>query len=323
MTEQMRWPAIVLVVVSTVVWGMLFGPFLWTEPLDLPMGLAVCGPAPLLIREVVRRRGGGWPALMMFGAGFGAAQYALVGVISLAGLQNVPGGLHYGEPFCLTWVSALGYIAMYAVWAITLPILLTELVFGDRRSQPWLRRTGIVAAAAVLVVVDSLVICAIWALPWAIDRQPPAFPLPVRSLGVAVMAAVLLAAGWWSTTALRGRGESVTAPAPAAAMVGLVALAGSSAWLGINRVADGELPIPAVLLCYLLLLMGGALLIRRWLSRTGFDDRHRLACYAGALAGYVIDQSLMFRPTGVDLAFDVAVCVVAVVLLWRLGKIVR
>ncbi|MFI7002205.1 hypothetical protein [Nocardia sp. NPDC050175] len=137
------------------------------------------------------------------------------------------------------------------------------------------------------------------------------------------MAAALLAAGWWSTTTLRGRDESVAAPAPTAALVGLVALTGSSAWLGIGRVAGGELSIPAIALCYLLLLTGGVLLVRRWLSRTGFGGRHRLACYAGALAGYAIDQFLILRPTGADLAFDVVVCVVVAALLWVLGKVVK
>ncbi|WP_225727448.1 MULTISPECIES: hypothetical protein [unclassified Nocardia] len=333
------WPVVVLVAVSTVVSEMmplgsqrwitlsdlltgliLYGPApeMWTALPEVLMGLILCGSAPLLIREVVRRRGGGWPSLMLFGAGYGAFEYGLLGQDWLQHGLFDPYDLRYAALGVL-WTTAAGKVVFTAVWAITLPILLTELVFRDRRSQPWLRRTGMVAWGAVLALGSV----ALWGFTWA-DWSHRYYAhghiRRVSVLGVAVVAAALLAAGWWSTTALRGRAESVAAPAPGAAFAGLVALAGSAAWMGTGYSIDDALPTAGVLLWYLLLLTGSVLLIRVWLSRPGFDDWHRLACYAGALAACSIYLFLFDRPTGADLVHRVVVCVVVAILLGLLAR---
>ncbi|GAA1619121.1 hypothetical protein [Nocardia ninae] len=82
----------------------------------------------------------------------------------------------------------------------------------------------------------------------------------------------------------------------AAATTSIVMLrrAGTATWLGTGYFVDGAVPTAVVLLWYLLLLAGSVLLIRVWLGRPGFDDRHRLARYAGALAAYYSYEILIF-----------------------------
>ncbi|WP_069163331.1 hypothetical protein [Nocardia altamirensis] len=375
-----RWPAVVLAVVAIVVSQTV--PLALQQGTSLPellMGLALCGSAPVLIREVVRRRGGGWPSLMLFGAGYAAFEYGLLRQDWLNPSQfsfhmfrfeqRYLGEDHSFEVLGVLWPTAIN-VVFTAAWTIALPILLTELVFRDRRDQPWLRCTGIVTWGTVLAL-GSL---GMWGFMWADWSSPYSdrgrgTALALGSLGasgfkslgslgasgfawaeysplscdqevrrvsvlaVAVVAAGLIAAGWWSTTALRGRAEPVDVPAPGAAIAGLVALAGAGTWLGTGYASDYTLSTEGVLLWYLLLLVGAVWLIRTWLSRPGFDDRHRLACYAGALAAYAIGGFLTSLPTDgrpvLDviafevIVLDVIVCVVAAALLALLARRLR
>lgn len=119
------------------------------------------GGAAVLIREVARRTGGGWPVMALLAAAFGVVQAGLVdqslfdrhflddtqfaeeGRAAVATL--VPGiGVSAGQ--------AVDYIGNHVLLSICAPIALVEaLVPPARRDRPWLGRRGLVGVAILYV----------------------------------------------------------------------------------------------------------------------------------------------------------------------------
>src|SRR5215208_3347377 len=92
--------------------------------------VAVYGCGALLIREVVRRRGLGWSSILLLGVAFGIVEEGL----ALESLFN-PGLFNAGDlggrALGINWVWAQWTLGYHAVWSISIPIVLTELVFPD------------------------------------------------------------------------------------------------------------------------------------------------------------------------------------------------
>jgi hypothetical protein len=168
---------------------------------DYPMVLLFLGPlyggAAVLIREVVRRRGGGWPSMALLAAAFGLVQAGLVDVTlfdraALADTQFAAWNAAAGR----TWVPVPGFSAEQLfdfvgnhVWlSICAPIAVVEACSSPgRRREPWLGRWG-AAALAVLFVGASLLI-----------RSDTGYdPSPVQVVFVVAVVAVLVSAAlWW------------------------------------------------------------------------------------------------------------------------------
>ncbi|MEU4620505.1 hypothetical protein AB0G04_11080 [Actinoplanes sp. NPDC023801] len=176
---------------------------------DYPVVLLFLGPlygsAAVLIREVVRRRGGGWPSMALLAAAFGLVQAGLVDVSlfdrgALAGTQFAG----WNESAARTLVPVLGFSAEQLfdfvgnhVWlSICAPIAVVEACSSPRRRrEPWLGRWG-VAGLAVLYVVASLLI-----------RSDTGYDPSAVQVGFVVSAVVVLvgAALWWRGGARRRR----------------------------------------------------------------------------------------------------------------------
>jgi hypothetical protein len=175
---------------------------------DYPMVLLVLGPlygsAAVLIREVVRRRGGGWPSTALLAAAFGLVQAGLVDVTlfdreALADTEFAAAN----EAAVGTMVSGLGFSAEQMfdfvgnhVWlSICAPIAVVEACSSPgRRGEPWLGRWG-VAGLVVLYVAASLLI-----------RSDAGYdPSPVQVGFVVVTASVLVVAALVWPRGVRGR----------------------------------------------------------------------------------------------------------------------
>ena len=74
-------------------------------------------------------------------------------------LANLPFAL-YGRALGVNWVYLLFQLGYESIWAIALPIQLTELIFPTRRDDPWLSRWGL----AIVAVVFLLASIATWYL---------------------------------------------------------------------------------------------------------------------------------------------------------------
>jgi hypothetical protein len=102
---------------------------------------ALYGSGALLIREVARRRGLGWPAILVMGAAYGVLEEA---VFSHSWFNASFAGLHslavYGRAWDTSWVWAFGLTGFHAVFSVAIPILLTEAMYPRVAALPWLNQ---------------------------------------------------------------------------------------------------------------------------------------------------------------------------------------
>ncbi len=111
------------------------------DPSKIIFEPALYGSGAILIREIVRRSGGGWGNILLLGAAYGVLEE---GVDVQTWFNST--GLHelgiYGHAWDVNWIWALGLTVFHMVCSITIPILLTEAIFSHSAGGPWLSRGG-------------------------------------------------------------------------------------------------------------------------------------------------------------------------------------
>ena len=127
-------PALALLVLAPWVGEFLLGNISVRRLPALLILALLYGCGALLIREITRRTGRGWPTILLLGAAYGVIEAGLVD-------EAMFNPSFEGWDFqAVTPVPALGISAWYAwtfvvghsVWSIAVPIALVELLFPTR-----------------------------------------------------------------------------------------------------------------------------------------------------------------------------------------------
>jgi len=123
-------PALALVFLAPFIGEVLSGATRVSVIFALvPDEMMVWGCGALLIRELVRRRGGRWPSLLSLGLGLSIAEEFLIQQTSLA-LLPLPGALaHDGRAWGVNWIYFLYMLGFESVWVVLVPAGVTELWF--------------------------------------------------------------------------------------------------------------------------------------------------------------------------------------------------
>jgi hypothetical protein len=168
-----------------------------TQPVGMLYLIGFYGSGAVLVRELVRRRGLGWPNILILGMAYGILEEGLVTTswfnphwpdIQTYGSYGWAGGLN--------WLWALNLTLFHAIISITIPILLVELLFPRIAAQPWLGKIGfrvVIGVLAATSVIGALLIGLVAFHAWG--YAPPLLPY----LATLVLAAVLA----WLGTHLR------------------------------------------------------------------------------------------------------------------------
>jgi hypothetical protein len=121
------------------------------------------GAGAVLIREIARRTGRGWPTILLLGASFGLVEE---GVLTQSlfnphylGLDLLSYGHVAVLGIGLPWT--LFVLALHVVWSIATPIALVEGIWPGR--EPWIGKVGLIVTGAVLVLGGSLIFVGSWA----------------------------------------------------------------------------------------------------------------------------------------------------------------
>lgn len=243
------------------------------NPLDLLIGLLFMGPlygtVAVLIREVARRTGRGWPTMLMLATAFGLVQAGLIDqtLFDQESLADSP--YWQGLP---TLVPGLGidagqllvFVVGHTIWSFAAPIALIEACVPRRAERPWLGRVGLVVTAVLYVAAAAFFVNELVIVPGFRAE-------PVELIGTAAVVVGLCVVAFAiprRSTVASGR---VPAPVLVAGAAFLVACLENwvSSWVGVAA--------------YALSLAGLGALLLRWSGRTGWSRTHVLAAAGGAL----------------------------------------
>ena len=149
------WPALGLVFLAPLVAEFLLGNL----PIKLLPALIVLAPmyggGALLIREIVRRTGRGWPSILLLGMAYGIFEEAFT-TQSLFNPNYLKLNLGLLTP---AYIPSLGIgawwtlwmLMVHGIWSISTPIALVEACVPDGARTPWLGRVGLAVAAIVFL----------------------------------------------------------------------------------------------------------------------------------------------------------------------------
>src|SRR5690606_15040977 len=191
----------------------------------------------------------------------------------------------YDRIWGINWLFFTYLLGYEIVWVVLVPILLTTLIFPERRDDPWLRTRGLKLIAVVFAAGSA----GLWVL-WTRFAVPLAFEQPVYNPPMWTVAAALLACalavgiGWTLRSSPRTRAASAGPPLAPWLLGLLVAGFALPWWLLIVLVfVPRPLPLPAVLGAAAAWAGAAAWLVARWSRASGWDDRHRFAIAGSAL----------------------------------------
>jgi hypothetical protein len=313
-----------LLLSSAVVVEVLFGSTHLTIITALIPEIGFYGGAALIIRYVARRRILGWLSILILGVAFAIFEEFLVVQTSVSpyifsGLANAM----YGRAFGVNLIYFLWATGYESVWAIVLPIYLTEVIFPNRRKSPWLGRRGLIATTAIFLL-SSLVL---WEV-WTVDVAPSAVGF-YYSPPVSLVASAFLLIAALSMVALsihsKGTQRRRDKPAPRPLIVGVLCFGAGLLWFVLVAFAfelfPGVNPI-APLAMGSFLAVAVLISIARISSSLGWGDSHRLAIVFGGIGASMLAG---FWASGITLLidfvgkafFNVAAIVLLTYLAWK------
>lgn len=287
-----RWsPAATLVVIAPLIAEVLSGSTLVTDIPGLVFFIPLYGAGALLVRECVRRRGRGWGSVLILGIAFGIVEEGLAvqalfnpDVISSAAWGARAGG-HVAGFYGVFTEAVLVY---HAVWSITIPIVLTELLFPARADRPFLSRKGLAVTAAAYAVGVVLVGMIAHGVMLAESRENYWAPAGTRAF-----TAFLVVALGFAALVPRGSGTARTRPGATTPPAWMPLLTGAGGGLAFLALMDLPVRYAKTLTKgtnALVPMLGGATivlllgwLVRRWQAAEDWGDGHRLALVGGAL----------------------------------------
>lgn len=260
------------------------------------------GGGALLIREVVRRTGRGWPTILALGLAYGVLEAGLLDQ-SLFNPEFEEYRFQAVTPVPALGISALNgysFVVGHAVWSIGVPIALVESLAWRRRATPWLGRTGLIVLTLVFLAGCALVFRILLA-------QEGFMATPAQRLGAALVVLALIAVA----LLIRPRATTdrrVPRPGPlgfGAFLVSSVFVAVPEDWTGFG------LKIALTILA--------ATALTWWGRSTTWGAAHRYAVAAGALVTYTwLGWILVEKSPGPLIAHAVLV-----VLTWAFLFVVR
>jgi hypothetical protein len=243
-------PAIGLFFLAPLVAEYLLGDFPLTHMGPLLFLAPMYGGGALLIREIVRRSGRGWPTIMVLALAYGILE----------------------EAFMTQTLFNPNYLGMlHTVWSVSVPIGLVEAMVPERSREPWLRTPGIVVVAGLFtwIAIASAVL--------SVRQDRAHFVASRPQFTWAAIIFVLTAAGAFLLPKLRQRQQVP----PNVWIVGAFGLIASSLFLLIPPQWGWK-----AFWCEIALEVTAIAVIVFWSRSTGWSNLHRLALAGGAALSY-------------------------------------
>lgn len=200
-------PVLSLFLLSPLIGEYLLGSLPMSMIAILPLMAAMYGSGALLIREIVRLTGRGWPSIVLLATAYGFVEEGFI----TQSLFN-PNYLHL-RLLDFGYLPAIGtalpwlvfVISIHVIWSISVPIGLTEALFNDKRAERWLGPVTISLFALIFLAGSALIAVFTY-------KQVPFMAPPPQLIGTGVIVLVLTVAAllWPKSREKAGK----TAPHP-------------------------------------------------------------------------------------------------------------
>ena len=274
--------AVSLFLLSPLIAEYLLGSLPMSMIAILPVMAAMYGSGALLIREIAKRTGGGWLAIVLLATAYGLIEEGLVD----QSLFN-PNYLHL-RLLDFGYIPALGtglpwlvfVISIHIIWSISVPIGLTETLYPKRRNEPWLGWVTI--PLFTLLYLGGCALVAIFTY-----KSLPFMASPAQ-LGATAVAVVILVIAALLCGRIK-RSESGKS-APHAAILFVSAFVAGSLLMLIEHLAAMKLHWPWQA-CFLGMLAVEALFVLGMIAFTrnrAWTGMQRFALMAGGLFVYIV-----------------------------------
>jgi hypothetical protein len=329
-----RWqtvaPVVTLIFLSPVLVELLAGIIHLTTLWLLVPEMAVYGGAALLIREAARWQHRGWGTILLLGLAYALAEECVILQTSLTPQFFPAGTASFGWAAGVEWIYLIALVVYESVYAIVLPIALTELLFPARRAVPWLSRRGMVMACVVFLL-SAVGVWWLWSHGGVKSYGSSPYQIPLLNVGIALLVILLLVLATLRFRPPPHTGKRATRPAWSPWLLGPIAFLFGVFWwvlVGLAYIPASSFPgvSPLIPIGIGLAWAGLALLVVRTLSSAlGWQDRHRLALIFGAVlanmgGGILVSVALSPLDQVGKLVFDLIALILLACLAWRLRK---
>ena len=307
-----RWgnaaPIAVLIFLSPVITELLAGTVRLSNIWLLVPEMAVYGFASLLIREVVRRKGRGWGTILLLGIAFAIAEECVILRTSLTPQFFPPAfDKSFGWAYGVQWIYLLAIVWYESVYAVVLPIYLTEMLFPSKREASWLGRRGLVISGIILVLA-SIGVWQLWSHGGLPKYGPSTYQVPPLYIVAALLVIAALVTGTLAFRLSSRHSEKNSRRAPAPWLVGFLAFGFGVAWflmIGLAFVPpatfQGISPIVPIVIGLIWIGLGLSI-VWRISSAGNWQDRHRLALIFGASLASMVGGTLeVLADTPIDI----------------------
>ena len=280
-----RWhrlsPVFTLLILAPVVAEVLSGATRFSFIFVLIPEIMVWGCGALIAREVVRRWHGGSTSLLLLGLGLSVAEEFIIQQTSLAPLPWVS-STAYGRAWGVNWIFFLFMLVYESVMVVLVPVQLTDLIFPNRRNQPWLKKAGMIISSLTFVLGSFIA----WFL-WTQNARPhvfhvPKYQPPFLAFFFGLLSILLLT---FAAYALRNVGPhasraQATSSTPSPWTVAIVTLGFGFPWYLLMFLIFGpkrDIPLWVPIIAGIVWASVIFFVIQRWVSSSGWSDIHRWA----------------------------------------------
>jgi hypothetical protein len=252
----------------------------------IPFLVPLYGGGALLVREVARRAGRGWPTILLLGLAYGVIEAGLVDQ-ALFNPSFEGWDFQKATPVPALGISAVNtmtFLVGHAVWSISIPIAFVELLTPSRRATPWLGDVGLTVTTALYLFGCYII--------FADLRDSEGFMASTtQRLGVAAVALALIVAAF--TVRRRAVAPDADRPVPGPWLLGVGSFVLSSGYFGRPETWVG-FGLGALLIGL------AAVLVRRWSRRAAWTTGSQLAVAGGALLTYAWGGFVLTSLAGPD-----------------------
>ena len=166
-------PAITLLFLSPLIIEILPGATRFSSIFVFPIEMVVWGGGALLIRYVVRKSKAAWINMLLLALALSLAEEFLIQQTSVAPMVIRLKGITYARAGGINYVYLLWALIYEPVFAVLLPVFLTELIFPKGAKDLWINKGGVILFS-ILFLLGSF---AAW-FTWTQIARVKVFHLP-------------------------------------------------------------------------------------------------------------------------------------------------